>query len=368
MITMNENRDGDERYFGFKLDQTSRLILFFLSFTILISYISIIYRHIVDLLSIDELIFFLIDFVLILIPLPILFYTLITCLKMRNVHFNDENKGVNWFGFEMNNISATILFFLSILGLILFLFGIYGTIYLFIIMWNFLKGFSDLSIIFKVLVPPILNLIGLIIMALIYIYTIQRCLSLKKRIKKEKEISSSEDRKKAKIFGFTLDKTSGLVIFIHALTAVISFITPIYVSISIFTYDTYPFGALLPTIVNFIYLLIIMGIYIYSLVSCVNLKKFHLNNRTKGIKWFGFDMNKTSACILYLGSILGLIGFLSTMLGFINSVKIYLNFIDNLSLTLEVLVIPIIGLIEGIILLLISIYTLRRCVKVRKVT
>ncbi|KKL13938.1 hypothetical protein LCGC14_2520770, partial [marine sediment metagenome] len=58
--------------------------------------------------------------------------------------------------------------------------------------------------------------------------------------------------------------------------------------------------------------------------------------------------------------------FISTMLGFVNDFISYLNFSDNPYAILKLLQLQIIGLIVGIILMLIHIYTLRRCVKVRK--
>ena len=364
MNLMNENRYEDKKYFGFKLDQTSSLILFFLSLTALISYISIIYRHIVDLLIMEELILSLISFIFILTPLPILFYTLLISLKVRNKHLNYENKGRNWFGFEMNNTSTTILFLISILGLGIFLLETYGNIFSIILMWDFYNGITSLSLTFRFLIPRILDLIRLIILALIYIYTVHRCLQIKKKTKREDEISSIKNSNKAKIFGFILDKTSAPIIFIHIIIAILN--SPIFPFISFFTYDPIPLDSLLLSMPSLISILILLGLYIYSLVSCVNLRKFHLNNKTEAIKLFGFGMNKTSVCILYLGSILGLISFISTMLGFVNDFISYLNFSDNPYAILKLLQLQIIGLIVGIILMLIHIYTLRRCVKVRK--
>ena len=134
VISMSDNRTEERRFFGFKLNQTSVVILFILAITFLIGSISTIYNLILDLIGmlpvplIDELIFFIISFVLILIPLAIWCYTLFFCLKMKNKHFNDENKGLNWFGFELNKTSATILFFMSLIGLFFFVIGIYGII------------------------------------------------------------------------------------------------------------------------------------------------------------------------------------------------------------------------------------------------
>ena len=364
---MNEKRYEERRYFGFTLDQTSVAILFILAITFLIGSISRIYNLILDLIgmlpepSIGELIFFIINTALFLIPLAIMCYTLFFCLKKRNKQLNNENNGINWFGFEMNRTSATVLFFISLIGLIFFGIGIYGIISLIIFYSNISL---DLPFIFIGLIPQILLFIGVIIMALIYVYTMKRCLSILKKTKKEKEISTSENKNKAKFFGFELNETSGSIIFILSLVGVLSYISLIFIYILNFSFTT-SLSDLLSNLLFFIIPLIFLGIYIYPLVCCLKLRKIHLNNKTDGIKWFGFEMNNTSACILYVMSILGLIGFLSTMFGFINNVIGILSFIDDVSQLLGYLIYYIGYLIQGIILLLIYIYTIRRCLKVR---
>ncbi len=367
---MNENRNKEVKYLGFRLNQTSVIILFILSLTALIGYISTIYSYIID----SNFRFYFI--VLMLIPFGFSCYTLIICLKMRSNHLNDDNEGLNWFGFENNNISATILNFMSIIGLIGFIPSFYSGVYTLI---HIQDSFLDLPRILVVFIPAIYNLIGLIILGLIYIYTLKKCIVLKKSFRKERVISSNENRKDPKILGFTLNQTSAIIVFILVLNWIVSLIsfmfsylaqilslfTPMFRSIFNLT-GTISIDLFLSNLISYIFLLILLGFYIYSLLSCRNLKKYHLNNEINRIYWFGFEINKTSATILFLISSLGLFGFLITLFEFINDIIYIFDFVDILYPLHEYLLFPLVDLLQGIILFLIHIYTIRRCTKVKK--
>ncbi|MFX1573901.1 MAG: hypothetical protein ACFFB0_14230 [Promethearchaeota archaeon] len=365
---MNENRNTDVKLFGFKLNQISSVILFILSLTSLIGYVPTIYRYILDLIRIlpinplDDLIILLVGFIFLVIPFAILFYTLVSCLKWRKYHMSKGINGIKWFGFEMNKTSATILLLISLIGVIGFLGGIYVLIYIIVHTWN---RFLDFSRLFYSFIPLILNLIETIILVMIYIYTMQRCLRIKRKIEKDDKITMSRNRNEVKYFRFKLNQISVIILFILALIAVINLMYPIFSSILNFRLAIIPVGILILNLMSFVSLLIFLIIYIYTLVSCLKWRKYHMSEGINGIKWFGFEMNKTSATVLLLISLIGFISFLGGIYGLINNIIFSFKIYDNLYQIFDYLKFTIVSLIGDVITLLIYIYTIRRCLKVR---
>ncbi len=82
MISIDEQRYEEVEIFGFRLNQTSTVLLFVLAIRTIIGSVSTIYGYIIDLFGIfrtpqlDEIISFLIELVLTLILLAFLCYTI----------------------------------------------------------------------------------------------------------------------------------------------------------------------------------------------------------------------------------------------------------------------------------------------------
>ncbi len=282
---------------------------------------------------------------------------------MRKNSINSENKGINWFGFEMNNTSATVLFLLSLVGVI----NLFTVISTTIININFYLNILRLFMGLYVLIQYILMLVQGIFLALIYLYTMQRCLSILKKPKKEIEISINGNNKKAKLLGFELNETSGPIIFVLSVIGVIEYSSQLINYILNYIFTTIPRDFTISDFLEIILILSFLGFYFHLLDSSLNLRKSHSNDKNQEIKWLGFEINKTSACILFVMSILGIVGSLRTLFEFINPFISYnLNFIEIFLQTPGNLIIFIWIICEEIILLLIYTYTINRCVKVRK--
>ncbi len=256
----------------------------------------------------------------------------------------------------MNRTSATVLFFMSLFGLISFFAGIYGTIYIIIFSLN---RFIDLPGIFIFLMPIILILIEAIFFALIDGYTIYKCLLFSKRDRKKMEPLTDENSNKTKFFRFELNSTSTLIIFIRTTIGIISICSIIFIYIFDFTLTIIP-SDIFSILLFFLIPSIVLGFYLYSLVCCLKFRKSHLNNTTDGVKWFDFKINTSSACVLYVMSILGIISFLNTISEFISNTIDFLRYINN-----SLLIYRIGNLITDIIFVLIYIYIFRKCLKVR---
>ncbi len=92
---MDDQRNEELKFFGFSLDQTSTVILFYLVIAFLISSISTGYNYILDFIDmqpippINDLIITLIGSILYLIQLSIMVYTLFSCLITRDKYLID---------------------------------------------------------------------------------------------------------------------------------------------------------------------------------------------------------------------------------------------------------------------------------------
>jgi hypothetical protein len=126
----NTTRLDEKRWFGFKLSQTSKVILFYLALigiienSNFIGWISniVLYINIYGFPSVmlSTQIFSIIIQIIVFI---ISCYTLSICFKSRNNNreidnYEIEDIGIRWFGFDLSRTSIMILLFLAILGML----------------------------------------------------------------------------------------------------------------------------------------------------------------------------------------------------------------------------------------------------------
>ncbi|MFX1502018.1 MAG: hypothetical protein ACFFDH_13730 [Promethearchaeota archaeon] len=180
-ISINENKSEFKKFFGFSLNDNSIAILFILSLTAIISINPSIFSYILNFYSdmtftIDLFVLILVGGVTLLIFVLLEIYTLIFCLKWKRYHPIIKKNGITLFGFEIKKTSATILFFIALIGLIGFLKEIYR--YSESLLTNS-AIFNDFYILFITLIPPILYFIKIIVLTPIYIYIILRCLKVR---------------------------------------------------------------------------------------------------------------------------------------------------------------------------------------------
>jgi hypothetical protein len=151
-IKINKTDRSDKiRWFGIKLGQTSKVILFFLALigviegtTILFSIESLItYIRFFGFLSVmvsNQIL----SIIMGVVKLVISCYTLSICVKSRKSNdefhhdMNATTNSINWFGFALTQTSAIILFFLALIGIIPTISSLYYNIANYI---NYLRSF-----------------------------------------------------------------------------------------------------------------------------------------------------------------------------------------------------------------------------------
>ncbi len=185
---MSEEKSREVNYFGFKLNQTSAIILFFLALSSIISAISPMYNFLsmligmIPTLQIEDLMMWLINITFFSIILSINIFTVVICSRVRNNHINDEHGEIYWFGFEISETTATVLFILSLIGLIGFFMAFYGFITSLITLWHLYSGL-DVYFIVYLLVPRILSISISVVFLAIDIYTIRKCIFVKRKLR-----------------------------------------------------------------------------------------------------------------------------------------------------------------------------------------
>jgi hypothetical protein len=179
---MNVEENNGVRLFGFKINNTVAVVLFFLSFTMMIGMIPYVYYLVWSLLnmlissSISELLTVSFDFILFLgmlfiqwLTVIIFFYIIIVCFSKRKFLGRNEDIEVKWFGFRLNKTSLTALFLLSLVLMMTELFSLINSTGL---LMNYLR-YSYIPRF--IIIQSILVLIVSSILVIVFIYTLVVC-------------------------------------------------------------------------------------------------------------------------------------------------------------------------------------------------
>ena len=176
---MNEDENTKVKLFGFRINNTVAVILFFLTFSLTVSFIFPIYFYVeffIQLIgsSISELMTYpviqsMISFFISLALLIFYIYVLVLSSKLKKSYRETEDHQTRWLGFRLTSTSLITISVLSIFNIISTVISLYSNISALII----LNIASLLSISYNIrfLVP----IIGSLILMLFYIYTIIIC-------------------------------------------------------------------------------------------------------------------------------------------------------------------------------------------------
>ncbi len=178
---MNEDENTKIKLFGFRINNTVVVILFFLVFPMTIGYIRPMYSFVeffIQLIggSLSELSSYsvlqlTITFFISLALLILYIYILVVSSKSKKFYSETEENQTRWLGFRLNSTSLITIGVLSIVNIIL------GVIALYSIISNFIY----IYVVFSFPLPSvyttgfILNLIESLILMVFYIYTIIVC-------------------------------------------------------------------------------------------------------------------------------------------------------------------------------------------------
>ncbi|MHA1883621.1 MAG: hypothetical protein ACXAAI_14520 [Promethearchaeota archaeon] len=186
---MNKNEPSRASILGFQANDTTTAVLFFISFTMILEYLSFLYFQVWNFvymilsISISEILTmgfqfftFLAVFSLLWIFVSLLFYIVIKCIINRKSVGNYEGVKIKWFGFRLNKTSLTVLFILSLvfmmINLVKLLMSI-GTLSTYLIL-SWYPSFM--------LIQQLISLISSMILISFCIYTLVICGKNRKRI------------------------------------------------------------------------------------------------------------------------------------------------------------------------------------------
>ncbi|KKK40270.1 hypothetical protein LCGC14_0786540 [marine sediment metagenome] len=179
------------------------------------------------------------------------------------------------------------------------------------------------------------------------------------------KIITEEKKSDIKIFGFRINNTIGVILFYLVFSWVISYIRLTYTFITFFTQlaDLLGLGlsfALATSLINFFFYMAILLVYIYILLVCVKLKKTYEEDEVIESRWFGFRLNQISSVVLGILSILNIILGIFSVYGYIGNL-IQLSLIFSFPAPSIYTIQFILNFIDGLILLLLNIYTFIIC-------
>ncbi|MFX1523014.1 MAG: hypothetical protein ACFFCC_05860 [Promethearchaeota archaeon] len=119
------------------------------------------------------------------------------------------------------------------------------------------------------------------------------------------------ENSEVKLFGFKINYTVAAILFLITFQLLIGTLPTLFVMFYSFGQTislllTEPFNVLILNLISFLLMIASVIIYIYILIEC---SKARLQRKTqeKQIRWFGFELTKTSSVIIGLISILGII-------------------------------------------------------------
>ncbi|MHA2397662.1 MAG: hypothetical protein ACXADU_02070 [Promethearchaeota archaeon] len=189
---MNKNEPSRASILGFQANDTTTAVLFFISFTMLIEFLSLLYYQIWNLfnmissITISEILTmgfqfftFLAFFSLFWAFVSLSFYILIKCIINRKSVGNYEGVKIKWFGFRLDKTSITVLFIFSLVSMMISSFTLLNSI-------GALSAFFYLSYYPSfMLIQQIISLISSLILISFYIYTLVICGKNRKRIEEK---------------------------------------------------------------------------------------------------------------------------------------------------------------------------------------
>ncbi|MFW9896179.1 MAG: hypothetical protein ACFFD7_10280 [Candidatus Thorarchaeota archaeon] len=163
------------------------------------------------------------------------------------------------------------------------------------------------------------------------------------------------ENSEVKLFAFKINYTAAAILFLITFQLLIGTLPTLFVMFysfgqSISLLLTEPFNVLILNLISFLLIIASAIIYIYILIEC---SKARLQRKTqeKQIRWFGFELTKTSSVIIGLLSILGIITITVSGFTLIASVieSIYLvHYIPMMPLLLYILT----GIVDLILLVI----------------
>jgi hypothetical protein len=179
---MNKNELSRASILGFQANDTTTAVLFFISFTMIIEFLSLLYYQIWNFfnmilsITISEILtmgfqFFTLSavFSLVWASVSILFYILIKCIINRKSMGNYEGVERKWFGFRLNKTSITVLFIFSLVSIMISLFTLLNSIGA-LSTYFYLSWFPSF-----ILIQQIISLISSFILVCFYTFTLVIC-------------------------------------------------------------------------------------------------------------------------------------------------------------------------------------------------
>ncbi|MFX1313867.1 MAG: hypothetical protein ACFFHD_14855 [Promethearchaeota archaeon] len=167
---------NEVKLFGFRLNNNSAVILFYLSLIATIQSVGTICSFILDLFFYEmiDLIILIITYLIILL---LNIYILIICTRIKRSYKGDDAVSEKWFGFRLMESSLLVIFILSLLALIL----VPTSLYFHVKSVITLIIFSRFDLYY--LIRYTMSYIFLLILIAIHIYTILKCVKIKKFIR-----------------------------------------------------------------------------------------------------------------------------------------------------------------------------------------
>ena len=175
---MNEDEIKNVRLFGFKINNTTAVILFYITLSLilnslpnliyfgyyLIDYLPSVLTDFISLLSVVT------NFVIPILVTPLLIYILIVCITIQKLFLDQEDNKVRWFGFRLDKTSQIVLLILSIFYLIIALQSLISSIggLLSFIRFSFSPPASILTM-------YISSILVSFILSIFYVYTLVKC-------------------------------------------------------------------------------------------------------------------------------------------------------------------------------------------------
>ncbi|MFX1323547.1 MAG: hypothetical protein ACFE8N_01220 [Promethearchaeota archaeon] len=178
-----------------------------------------------------------------------------------------------------------------------------------------------------------------------------------------------DNSNKTKLFGFKINNTITALLFYSILPFLLN-------SIPMIIYQTlnlrhFSVAELLGDFTNalyfFLYLVLpanLVPLYVYILIKCVIIQKQTRDNVDNHVRWFGFQLTKSSLFIIFLMSIIYLV---LTFRSWVNASINLSFFLERTFYYPEIIAQHIAMIIVGVFLTVFFIYSLAVCAKNRKV-
>jgi len=174
---MNQDEIKNVRLFRFKINNTTAVVLFYMTLSLilnslptliyfgynLLEYPASVFTDFTSLLSVAA------NFVIPILVSPLLIYILIVCTTIQKLFRGQEDNKVRWLGFRLDKTSQIVLFILSIFYLILYIQSLISSIVSFLSFIRFSIPPASIRTLY------ITSIIVSFILIIFYVYTLVIC-------------------------------------------------------------------------------------------------------------------------------------------------------------------------------------------------